>query len=327
MRPRLAVVSACWTLLFIGLPTAAVAGDEIEIRLWPGVAPGSEGVLGSEKVELRSTPDGAVDRSIRNVHIPQMYVHRPKPDNTNGTAIVICPGGGYGRVVIDKEGHDIARWLTQLGITACVLKYRNPTTESHFYGAQAPHDDVQRAIRTVRHHAKHWQVLPDRVGVMGFSAGGHLASMAATLFDDGQPDADNPIARHSSRPDFAVLVYPGISMKNGLAHAGSRNSLLGEKPTDDEIERYSTDQQVTEQTPPTFLVHASDDFVTSENSARFYLALKQKNVPAELHIFATGGHGYGIRKQGKPVNQWPTLCEQWLATNGWINPQPATSTP
>lgn len=224
----------------------------------------------------------------------------------NGTAIVICPGGGYGGLAVQPEGHGIARWLNSHGVTGVVLEYRMPA------GRHAvPLLDVQRTIRTVRARAQDWAVQPNRIGVIGFSAGGHLASTAATHFDAGMPDATDPVDRVSCRPDFSILIYPVISM-GARGHGGSRHNLMGKEPSAELIERYSNEQQVTPQTPPAFLAHALDDqVVVPENSQMFYDALRAKGVAAEYLILPSGGHGLSGYK-GPSWDAWQSRSIAWL---------------
>lgn len=231
-------------------------------------------------------------------------VHRPK--DPNGVAIVICPGGGYGGLVTGAEGHGIAAWLNGHGITGVVLEYRLPAGRPF-----VPLLDAQRAIRTVRSHAATWQLDPDKIGIMGFSAGGHLAATAATHFDKGQQDAENPIDRVSCRPDFAILIYPVISM-GPLAHGGSRKNLLGAEPSSDLIELFSNEKQVTEETPPVFLAHAVDDkAVPVEHSRMMHRALQAKNVKSQLLELPSGGHGLNGYK-GPMWDAWQKQSLQWL---------------
>ena len=215
---------------------------------------------------------------------------------------------------MEKEGVEVAQWMNERGIAAFVLRYRCGGGANQ---QPVPHNDAQRAIRMVRSGAKQWQIDPDRVGVLGFSAGGHLASSAATIFDPGNPDSADSVERLSSRPDFAVLVYPVISMRPPVTHGGSRSNLLGENPSERDVESWSTDERVTKKTPPTFLVHASDDGpVPVKNSLLFYEALVKHGVPCELHVYEHGGHGFGMLRGERPADAWPHLLEPWLRGRG-----------
>jgi uncharacterized protein (TIGR03067 family) len=260
-------------------------GAPEKLKLWNGRAP-----LGDGKFEQADA---------------QITVHRP--DKPNGTAIVICPGGGYGGLVTGAEGHGIAAWLNRHGITGIVLEYRLPAGRSF-----VPLLDAQRAIRTVRTNAKAWGIDPAKVGIMGFSAGGHLASTAGTHFDDGDPKATDPIDRASCRPDFMVLVYPVITM-GAATHGGSRKNLLGKDPEAKLVELFSNEKQVTAKTPPAFLAHAKDDrAVVPENSKAFYEALQAHKVPAKYLELPSGGHGLNGYK-GPMWDAWQEQSLAWLA--------------
>jgi acetyl esterase/lipase len=261
------------------------SGKLPRISLWNGHAP-----IGGGKFE-------AADAWIT--------VHRPP--NPNGTAIVICPGGGYRTQVVGPEGHGIAEWLNRHAITGVVLEYRLPAGRSH-----VPLLDAQRAIRTVRTNSKQWNLDPSKIGIMGFSAGGHLASTAGTHFDGGNSTATDAVDRSSCRPDFLILVYPVISMGE-LAHPGSRSTLLGENPTAELLDLFSNEKQVTAQTPPTFLAHAVDDKpVPPENSRMFYKALQTHKVPAQYLELPSGGHGLNGYK-GPMWDAWQEQSLAWLS--------------
>jgi acetyl esterase/lipase len=233
-----------------------------------------------------------------------------------GTAVIVCPGGSYVHLAMDKEGDQIARWLNSIGVTAFVLKYRLGPKYRH----PVELGDAQRAIRTVRYKAAEYRVFPDRVGIMGFSAGGHLASTAGTHFDAGNADAADPIDRLSSRPDFLVLVYAVISFKPPYVHRGSLGALLGDQPDPKLVENLSNELQVTAQTPPTFLFHTSaDKTVPAENSALFYLALRKAGVPAEMHIYEQGPHGVGLAQTDEALSTWPGRLADWLRGRGLLN--------
>ena len=297
----------------------AIAADPVEVHLWEGLAPGSEDARGvEERIEERGTAE-APDRKVSGVTVPTITVYRPDPDVNTGAAIVICPGGGYSGAAIDKEGHDIARFLQGIGVTGVVLKYRLPRPEGFIFEHNVPWLDASRAIRLTRHNAAGWDVDPHRVGIMGFSAGGHLASTVATRFDVGSDMAKDPVDRESSRPDFQALVYPVISFQHALAHSGSRNKLLGEEPGQKLLDLYSSELQVTEQTPPAFLVSTYDDRVKPEHTLRYWEALRAVDVPAEMHVYEVGGHGYGIRPTGKPVATWHQRFIEWLRERGLLN--------
>ena len=270
-------------------------GDREFHLLWPGGAPGA---VGTE----------AVDK-------PKITVYLAPADRATGAAVVVCPGGGYRVVAADHEGRQVALWLNSLGVSAFVLQYRLGDRYRH----PAPLQDAQRAIRMVRSRAREWGVDPKRVGILGFSAGGHLASTAATHFDDGRPDAADPIERQGSRPDFAVLCYAVISLVDPVAHAGSRRNLLGDPADPALVELLSSERQVTARTPPAFLWHtADDDGVPVENSILFFEALHKAGVPGELHVFQHGHHGLGLAPGDPAVSQWPALCARWMEGLGLL---------
>ena len=306
----------CLSLLFAVLGVASAATEPPEVPLWPGVAPGSEGVTLEEKWVERGK--GPRNRTVTSVTRPTLTAYLPPADQATGAAVVVCAGGGYGYLAIDKEGHEVARWLNGLGVAGLVLKYRVPRPKGHVFGHAVPLLDAQRAIRLTRHRARDWRVRPDRVGIMGFSAGGHLASTAGTHFDKGKADAADPVDRLSCRPDFQLLIYPVISMLDGVAHGGSKRNLLGGEPSDERVTFYANELQVTRDTPPAFLVSTWDDGVKPENSIRFFQACRKAGVPAELHIWERGGHGYGLRATGRPVAGWPARCEEWLGQRGLL---------
>lgn len=233
-----------------------------------------------------------------------------------GGAVIICPGGGYGLLAIDKEGFKVAKWLNSKGISAFVLKYRLPSDVIMTDKSIGPLQDAQEAIRMVRANAKEWNLDPNKIGIMGFSAGGHLASTASTHYEDNVYTSEYT---SSARPDFSILIYPVISLQKGITHNGSKTNLLGEKAGEEMIAKFSNENQVTPSTPKTFLVHATDDkAVPVENSINYYLALKQKNIPVEMHIYESGGHGFGLGKGGTH-NNWPKACEDWLISNGFLS--------
>ncbi len=242
--------------------------------------------------------------------------------NHNRAAVVICPGGGYGGLAADHEGNQIAKWFNERGVSAFVLYYRLGTQGHHFPTQLA---DVQRAIRLVRSKAKTYDIDPDRIAIMGFSAGGHLASMGATMFDEKAYEPSDNIDEVSARPDFALLCYPVISMEKGVTHAGSRKNLLGPDAADDDekARHVSTDLRVSDRTPPTFIFQTNaDTAVPAENAIRFFLALRKHKIPAELHIYQNGPHGVGLY-QGDPIlGTWSKHLDDWLKTNSFYRPKP-----
>ncbi len=286
------------------------AADSRTVPLWPDGAPGARGTQADEVVTQRGT--AVSDRIIRNVHVPTLEVFLPERAPAPCAAVVICPGGGYGVLAYDKEGVEVAKWLNSLGMAGFVLKYRLKE-----YGHPAPLRDLQRALRLVRAGATTWRVDPHRVGICGFSAGGHLVTTGATHFDAGTKDAADPVDREGCRPDFLIAIYPVVSMRDGTTHGGSRRNLLGPDPDPKLVQSLSNETQVTPQTPPTFLVHATDDrAVKVENSINFYLAARRAGVPAAMHIYQSGGHGFGMRSGCFAGTDWPGRCAAWLRENG-----------
>jgi acetyl esterase/lipase len=294
-------------LAVIGLATQPVAPSQPSsaprepqiVRLWPGQAPGALG--------------------DRDEDTPTLAVYRPS--NTTGPvpAVIIAPGGSYRSLAIDKEGRAPAEYLNSLGMAAFVLKYRLGPRYHH----PIQLGDAQRAIRLVRARAKEWGIAEDRIGMFGFSAGGHLASAASTYADAGRADASDPIERAGSRPDFAVLAYPVISFIEPWTHQGSKTNLLGDAPDVALARSLSSETQVTAATPPTFLYHTNADTVVPvENSVAYFLALRKAGVPAELHVFKDGAHGTGLGQQDPALAEWPTLLANWLRVSGMLNPAP-----
>jgi acetyl esterase/lipase len=278
---------------------AGLAGAQPKVEvLWPDGAPGAKGQAEGDK--------------------PTLTIYLPPQDKATGAAIVICPGGGYGHLAMDHEGHQIGQWLNSFGVAGFIVSYRHRNSGAG-YGHPAPIQDAQRAIRTVRSRAREWGVDPNRIGILGFSAGGHLASTAATHFNESFCEARDAIDRMSCRPDFAVLVYPVISFSEPFTHTGSCTNLLGPNADAAIIEKFSNEKQVTPQTPPTFLFHTWEDTgVPAENSIAFYLALRKAKVPAEMHIFLKGQHGIGLGVNRGAASAWPGLCQNWMAEAGFL---------
>jgi len=292
-------VLACSLSFLSGSPVRSQATPQPEsLLLWPDGAPGA---LGEE----------AADRPGVTIY------HRPAPaagaSAAKAPAVIICPGGGYGVLAMDHEGHQIARWLNTLGITAVILDYRH---RGKGYGHPSPLMDAQRAVRVVRHQAEAWNIDPTKVGVLGFSAGGHLASSVSVHHDAGDADAVDAVERASCRPDFAVLCYPVIAFGQEFTHKGSQRNLLGPEPSAEVVAEMSSERQVDATTPPTFLWHTSADrAVPPQNSIVYYQALLRHEVPCELHLFEQGRHGIGLGA-GHAAEAWPELCRRWLMGRG-----------
>ncbi|MES1218580.1 MAG: alpha/beta hydrolase [Bacteroidota bacterium] len=297
----------CLLVCFLSIQLAGLT-QEIILPLWPnGKVPNFQK---TDETEVRDTSD--IIR-ISKVQTPDIAVYLPAKRSATGQAVVICPGGGYAILAYEWEGTDIAKLLNAKGIAAIVLKYRLPNSKSNIIPNLSPLMDAKRAIRMVRYYAAKWNIKKDKIGVMGFSAGGHLASTLGTHFDDGDAASKDSIEQFSSRPDFMALIYPVISMTKEIMHKGSRNNLIGEKPTDDLAKLYSNELQVTKQTPPAFLIHAADDkAVPVENSLLFFQALKDNNVPVEMHIYPTGGHGFGLAIGKGYLETWTDRYIDWL---------------
>ena len=241
---------------------------------------------------------------VINISNPRMFFYPAAKETNTRTAVLICPGGGYAGVSAIKEGEEIAKWFNTLGVNAFVLYYRMPNGHT-----EIPLKDAQTALEIINNRAKEWNLEKGKIGIMGFSAGGHLASTVGTHFKT-----------MSQRPDFMILGYPVVTMKSELTHRGSRENLLGKNPSDELISQYSNELQVTKNTPPTFIIHAIDDNVVPiENSKQLLKALQENQVPAELQVFDVGGHGFGMRKHGIPADNWPDLLKKWLQLNKLID--------
>ena len=273
-----------FAMAFLCGTSTVVAQRKVEIQLWPDGVPNTNGIEANEEEKKTDFP-GKVTTAVLTVYVAN------KP---NGKAIVCCPGGGYQILAMNHEGHDMAAWFNAQGVTYAVLKYRMPNGHH-----EVPLSDALQAIRIMRQHADDWKL--DKVGIMGFSAGGHLASTAATHYTE------------DSRPDFQVLFYPVISMDNEIGHRGSRENLIGKTPSEDLVKLYSNDLQVNAQTPPAFILHSSDDRgVPVENSLRYYQALVKNRVPVALHCYPVGGHGWGYYESFPYKHEWKGELEKWL---------------
>jgi acetyl esterase/lipase len=248
----------------------------------------------------------------RDMEAPALHLFPLQESKNPVPAVVVCPGGGYGGLATSHEGMEIARWLNGQGIAAFICQYRVDP-----YRHPIPLEDAQQALRVVRARAEEWNVDPERVGILGFSAGGHLVSTVSTHFDSGDPASEDIVKRQSSRPDFSVLIYPVISLLPPFGHVGSGKNLLGEDGSPELAESLQNDRNVTADTPPSFLVASTADTgVSAENSLVYYLALHRAGVPAEMHVYEPGPHGFGLGKNDPVLSTWPDLCIQWLRTRG-----------
>jgi acetyl esterase/lipase len=284
------------------LPTTAAETVPEVLRLWPGDAPQAGG---SEPID-----------------IPTIHLYRAESKQPTA-AVVVCPGGGYGNLAMDHEGAQIGKWFNDMGVTAAICVYRHRGGGGNGgkgYGHPVPMLDAQRAIRTLRANAAQWNIDPARIGVMGFSAGGHLASTVSTHHDPGNPESQDLIEKVSSRPDFSILAYPVIAFDKPFTHKGSQKNLLGENPDPAMVASLSNESMVNQETPPTFLFHTAEDKgVPPENSIVYFMALQRAGVAAELHVFEKGKHGIGLGASVPGTNAWPELCKAWLKTRGIIH--------
>jgi acetyl esterase/lipase len=288
----------------LAMLTTLLMSQDFEVNLWPDKVPDADNNETSEYTDIMR---------IRNVQVPSVAVYLPAKRHATGQAVIICPGGGYQVLAYDWEGIDIARWFASRGIAAIVLKYRLPVSNSVAVRHEAPLQDAQRALRLTRFNAEHWNIDVNKIGVMGFSAGGHLASTLGTRFDHYTLDPVDAIDEVSARPDFMVLVYPVISFREQYSHTGSRDALLGEDAGSGLVDFYSNELHVSSKTPPAFLVHSGDDTaVPVENSLYFYQALVNQGIPAEMHIYPEGGHGYSLALGRGYLQTWTDRLYDWL---------------
>jgi acetyl esterase/lipase len=296
------------SFLFQNLVSSA---QEFRIPLYQGAVPNSKKTVSQEKIEKNDIT------VISNVQSPDIAVYLPTKRFATGQAVIICPGGGYWIVAYDLEGTDIARYFNSIGVAAIVLKYRQPVYGNTLVPHKAPLMDAQRAMRLVRYNAAKWNIDPGKIGIMGFSAGGHLASTLGTHFDYGDKIATDSVEQMSCRPDFMILMYPVISFTDTCMHTGSRDALLGKDPDKELVNYYSNELQVKEDTPPAFFVHADNDKgVPVENTLLMYKSLRQKNISTELHILSEGEHGFGLGNDNEHVGSWTYNLKLWL---NWLN--------
>jgi acetyl esterase/lipase len=292
-------------ILFLMCSINNVYSQPKTILLYPNGAPG---LLKPGIPEDSETSEGIT--RVKDITQPALFVYQPKV-KTSDAAVIICPGGGYGILAIDHEGYEIAEWINEHGVTAFVLKYRLPQDELFENAEIRPLQDAQKAIQIVRSSASEYGISVDKIGIMGFSAGGHLASTASTHFD--KLIGDNNDKATTIRPDFSILIYPVITFSQVNTHIGSRDNLVGENPTEDKIIEYSNELHVTADTPPAFLVSTTDDWVSPENSILYFEACRKNKVPVEMHIYEKGGHGYALKKNDfGPVETWPDRLADWM---------------
>jgi len=288
-----------------------IYAQDYRLPLYHGTIPNSINTGAKEKTNRQDII------SIGNVQEPDIAVFLPCKKFATGQAVVICPGGGYWILAYDYEGTDVAKYFNSIGVAAVVLKYRLPTYGNCKVPYKAPLMDAQRAMRLVRQHAAEWNINPNKIGIMGFSAGGHLASTLGTHFDYGDKMSEDSVERQSCRPDFMILMYPVVSFVDSCAHVGSREALLGKNADKSLINYYSNELQVRDDTPPAFFVHANDDSsVPVENSLLMYKALRARKISAELHILSEGEHGFGLALKNEHIGSWTNNLRLWLH---WLN--------
>jgi acetyl esterase/lipase len=295
--------------------TAAAAAEPTPIPLWPGVAPGDVGDIGEERDTTKPDPKAPPEKQgvirLGNVSKPTITVYKPPADKDTGAAVVVCPGGGYGILAYNLEGTEVCQWLNSVGVTGVLLKYRVPVRKG-LPRHGPPLQDVQRAIGLVRQHAGEWKIDPKKVGVLGFSAGGHLAAAVSNNFAERTYPAVDDADKQPCRPDFAVLVYPAYLV-------AEPPKVKGEPATRPDVSKVSAELPVTKDTPPTFIAMTQDDPIKIENAYAYALALRAAKVPAELHVYAAGGHGYGLRPAANPVStEWPKRAAEWMGAMGWL---------
>src|SRR5437773_20797 len=303
------ITCAVLLILCAFVTCASFAADPLVVDLWPGKTPGDVGINGQEASRIHQSPIVGPTKLITNVTKPTLTIYQPAKNENTGTAMVICPGGGYWDLYWELEGEEVAAWLNSLGMTGIILKYRVPRRPGDVRGEPplGPLLDAQRAVSLVRSRAAEWGIDPSRIGILGFSAGGHLAGATATHFDQRAYEPIDEIDKTSCRPNFAVAVYPGY--------------LIEQQPAGVEINKdvLAPYIRIPRETPPVFLVHASDDTMAgAENSVVMYLALKRANVATELHVYSEGGHGFGVRKSTLPCSTWTDRCVAWLQNQGLL---------
>lgn len=299
-------------LMFCLVVFGGVSAQSTMIDLWDGKIPGAKS--NDKFKQVVDTAAGWVEKFT--ITTPCLYYY-PAPEATaTGTAVIICPGGGYWGLAVKHEGEQVAKWLNSFGVTAFVLKYRLPDDSIMENKSIGPMQDGQRAIRLVRSHAKEWGINPTKIGIMGFSAGGHLASTLSTHYNEKVYESDDTT---SARPDFSLLIYPVITMEALLTHEGSRYNLIGGNPSPELVKHFSNELQVNTETPPAFMVHSmNDQGVNVQNSINYALTMHRSNVSCELHLYPTGEHGYGLGKSTDTESTWPEACRKWFESRGLL---------
>ncbi len=301
-------------VLLFSLYSFCCVGQDERIALWPGGIP----YANDHVEEIHENPK--IGRVIQKVHVPEIAVYHAPEHLATGTGVLVCPGGGYYLLAWDWEGVKIAKWLNSIGVSAFVLKYRLPHWEDDQARSRVALQDAQRAMKVIRMNAKRWNLDSQKIGVMGFSAGGHLASTLSNRWDLGLQDSYAEVEQYPCRPDFAILVYPVISMMPEITHGGSRDNLITPEASPNMVHYFSNEFHVTEETPPTVLIHATDDEgVLPENSIRYFRALREKGISAALHLYESGGHGFGIDAKNLSVAHWPENINHWLVNAGLLD--------
>ncbi len=303
------------TLFVMMLVSQSLLAQYPVVQLYEGASPGLKPEAVSKKENVVKEKDGIT--RINDITVPTITVIKPKK-KTSDASVIICPGGGYGILAWDHEGTSIGEWFASKGLTAFVLKYRLPQDELFDNAQIRPLQDAQQAIRYIRQNTDKYGISANKVGIMGFSAGGHLAATTSTHFYNQVGEITN--SQISVRPDFSILLYPVVSFSDKITHQGSRDNLVGKNPSVEKIELYSNELQVKKDTPPAFLVHAFDDWVHVDNSLNYYKALRKNGVASEMHLYDRGGHGFSMKKTNKgPVASWPARLEDWMRLNGFMN--------
>jgi len=296
------------SLLLLVLLSSGLNAQNKILKVWPKGIPGS---IASDTYTEKATEENGFPSRFEKVTDPTLYVFLPPAEKATGKAVLICPGGGYGVLAFSHEGFAIAKWLNENGIAGIILKYRLPSDLIMKDKSVGPLQDAQEAMRLIRRNAAEWKINPSKVGVIGFSAGGHLASTLSTHYAEKVYESGDTT---SARPDFSLLLYPVISFDASFTHAGSRRNLIGDNPAEEQIKRFSNELQINANTPPAFIIHSTDDkTVPVRNSIVYYEALQKNGVTAEMHIFQKGGHGYGLAAGRGTESAWPGLCIRWLS--------------